>query len=143
MRQPTLKDVPAIVTLLAESGLPTDDVYEQNLSFFRIELSVDGLSAVGGLEPCGNVALIRSVATAESMRGRGIADNIVRELEKHAVSEGFDSLYLLTETAEHYFKSRGYTQIERSNVPLTVKNSRQFSSLCPGTAIAMFKRVGV
>jgi len=143
MRTPTPEQLPEIAKLLADSGLPIDDLPEQDLSLFRIEGPIERVRAVGGLERCGNVALIRSVATAPATRGRGIAANIVEELERLAVDKGFGILYLLTETAELYFESRGYSTVERSDVPAVIRDSRQFSSLCPDSATIMCKRVGV
>ena len=143
MRTPTVDHLPAITELLADSGLPTDDLSDQDLSLFRVRDSGASLAAVGGLESCGDAALVRSVATTAAMRGRGIASEIVEELEALAVDTGFLSLYLLTESAERFFESRGYARVDRSEVPLSVQQSRQFSSLCPDTATVMCKRIGV
>ena len=143
MRTPALDQVPTIAALLSESGLPTDDLSEQDISLFRIEGTHDRLVAVGGLQPFDDVALIRSVATAASMRGRGLAGTIVDELEGLAQERGFCSLYLLTESAARFFESRGYLPVDRSDVPSAIQKSRQFASLCPDSAIVMWKQLDV
>lgn len=143
MRTPALDQVPAIAALLSESGLPTDDLSEQDIALFRIEGTNDRLVAVGGLQPFDDVALIRSVATAASMRGRGLAGTIVDELEGLAQERSFCSLYLLTESAARFFGSRGYLPVDRSNVPSAIQKSRQFASLCPDSAIVMWKQLDV
>lgn len=143
MRAPKLDDLPAIAALLSESGLPTDDLSEQDLSLFRIEGPINRLDAVGGLEPCDDVALIRSVATAASKRGRGLAGKTVNELEALAAEKGFVSLYLLTESAARFFESRGYSPVDRTDVPSAIQQSRQFSSLCPDSATTMCKLLSV
>lgn len=143
MRAPTPDQLPAIAALLSESGLPTDDLSEQDLSLFRIEGSIDRLDAVGGLEPCDDVALIRSVATAASKRGLGLAGKTVDELEALAAEKGFGRLYLLTESAARFFESRGYSAVDRTDVPPAIRQSRQFSSLCPDSATVMCKPLGV
>ena len=143
MRTPTLDQAPAIAALLSESGLPTDDLSEQDISLFRIEGTHDRLVAVGGLQPFDDVALMRSVATAASMRGRGLAGTIVDELESLAQERGFCSLYLLTESAARFFESRGYLPVDRSDVPSAIQKSRQFASLCPDSAIVMWKQLDV
>ncbi|NVK56798.1 MAG: GNAT family N-acetyltransferase [Alteromonadaceae bacterium] len=142
MITPTPAHLPAISAILAENGLPVDDLQKQDLALFLIELSQGELIGVGGLERCDEVALIRSVATARTKRGQGIAGNLIQQLEIIAVSEGLGRLYLLTETAELYFASKGYVPVDRANVPTSIKNSRQFSSLCSSSATVMFKRVG-
>lgn len=136
---PSQEHVPAIASLLSESGLPIDDLLAQDLSLFRVLMTGDHLNAVGGLERCGNSALIRSIATSADMRGRGIAGELVDELERLAAEEGFDSLYLLTESAERYFGARGYAIVDRKDVPESIRDSRQFSSLCPDSATVMCK----
>src|SRR6056297_3079709 len=123
MRTPTVAQLPAIVALLTETGLPTDDLPEQDLSLFRIEGPIERIAAVGGLERRGDMALIRSVATTGSMRGRGLAGLIVDELERLAAEQGFGSLYLLTESAERFFESRGYCAVDRTEVPEPVRES--------------------
>jgi amino-acid N-acetyltransferase len=142
MRTPTPEQLPMISALLEAYGLPTDDLSEQDLSLFRIQESSGCLQAIGGLERCGDVALIRSVATTAAVRGRGMAGEIVDGLEALAMSEGFDSIFLITNTAQGYFEARGYSRIERTNVPQSVRDSRQFSTLCPGSATVMCKRIG-
>lgn len=141
MREPVKAELPAIEQLLTESGLPTGDLIEQDLSLFRVVGTPQATDAVSGLERCGDTALIRSIATSPTLRGRGIAGEMVQELEKLAVSQGLKSLYLLTESAEAYFESKGYSEASRSDVPDAIRASRQFSSLCPDSATVMSKRL--
>jgi amino-acid N-acetyltransferase len=140
MKKPRKYQLPAIAGLLSESGLPTDDLAMQDLSLFLIHGSEEDVEAVGGLEKCGDTALIRSIATSAQRRDQGIARTIVGELEKLAQNSGLKELYLLTETAEGFFERLGYNKCDRSNVPQSIKESRQFSSLCPDNATIMCKR---
>jgi amino-acid N-acetyltransferase len=142
MRKPSQDDLRAIESLLLENGLPTDDLNTQDLSLFRMEGSSDKPYAVGGLERFGSHAIIRSIATTPSMRGRGIASKIVAELEKMSVEVGIETIYLLTESADIFFERKGYSPVERRDVPQSVRQSRQFLSLCPDSARVMRKRVG-
>jgi len=97
MKVPSVHQLPAMVSLLEESGLPVDDLSEQDLSLFLIEGTGESVDAMGGLEMCGDSALIRSIVTSGKLRGRGIARAMVDELEKLAASKGLKGLYLLTE----------------------------------------------
>ncbi len=142
MRTAESADLDAIARLLAASALPTDDLEHQDLSLFIVEDSGDGLGAVGGLERCGSNALLRSVATAEALRGQGRARAMVAELEALAATHAIDELYLLTETAADFFAGLGYAVRDRATVPDAVRASRQFSSICPDSATVMAKRVG-
>lgn len=142
MRKARQDDLAAILHLLGVGDLPTDDVHQQDLTLF-IVAEVDGeIGAVGGLERCGENALLRSVATAEALRGQGRARAIVAELEVLAVDQGIEMLYLLTETAADFFSGLGYGVQVRAGVPEAVRASRQFSSICPASATVMAKRLG-
>ena len=139
MSTPTDTDLPAIARLLSTSGLPVDDLDDQDLSLFRIVLNSDSLVAVAGLERHGDLALIRSVATATSVRGQGKAKALVADLEALAIAKGIDAIYLMTETAERFFTHLGYVEQNRTSVPAAIQRSRQFSSICPDSATVMCK----
>jgi len=49
---------------------------------------------------------------------------------------------LLTETAEAFFRSRGYVPVERANVSPAVKQSAEFRTLCPASARCLSKSLG-
>ncbi|MEM9386393.1 MAG: arsenic resistance N-acetyltransferase ArsN2 [Pseudomonadota bacterium] len=141
MKAPNSTHLPAISGLLAANGLPTDDLDALDLSWFLMREADGAIEVVGGLEPCGHTALIRSVATAPSLRGRGLARALVLALEHSATRRGLDELYLLTETAEGFFSRLGYVTRERDLVPEPIRTSRQFSTLCPASATVMCKRL--
>ena len=141
MNTPEESHLAQITALLERSGLPTDDLGTQDLSLFRVVVSEGELEAVGGLERHGNLALLRSLATAESARGHGLGRQLVEKLHALAKDEGIGELYLLTESAEQFFTALGFHAVERASVPQAIKDSQQFSSLCPGTATVMVKRL--
>lgn len=140
MKAPQPFHLSAIETLLAGNALPVDDLGELDLSLFLFEGTADRADAVGGLESLGDVALLRSVAVSEALRGQGRARAIVAALETLAGRSGFRALYLLTESAERYFEGLGYARVDRADVPDAVRSSRQFASLCPDDAVVMCKR---
>lgn len=135
----TQENAVAIKALLSKCQLPIDDFEDLDLSLFLVVTSNDALQAVGGLERLDDLALLRSVATAPESRGSGQARELVVALEALASSSGIRQLFLLTETAQHYFQKLGYEIIDRNDAPLAIRSSRQFSSLCPASAIVMTK----
>ncbi|MEM1402778.1 MAG: arsenic resistance N-acetyltransferase ArsN2 [Pseudomonadota bacterium] len=141
MDTPVERHLVQITALLESSGLPTDDLQTLDLSLFRVVVSEGQLEAVGGLERLGCLALLRSLATVEGARSRGLGRQLVKELLALAQAEGVEEVYLLTESAEQYFSSLGFREIDRAFVPQGIKESEQFSSLCPGTATVMMKQL--
>jgi amino-acid N-acetyltransferase len=63
-------------------------------------------------------------------------------LEKSFTKEsGINCLYLLTTTAKAFFDKQGYCSIKREETPQAVKQTAEFSSLCPSSAVVMKKRL--
>jgi amino-acid N-acetyltransferase len=54
---------------------------------------------------------------------------------------GVRSIYLLTTTAEVFFKRLGYERIERSRAPPSIERTREFASLCPASSAFMIKQL--
>jgi len=94
---------------------------------------------VGGLERDGSNALLRSVAVEPSVRGRGFGTALCDRLERKARSGDVETVYLLTTTATDFFASRGYVEVEREAAPAAIRETTEFTELCPSTATCMEK----
>lgn len=127
-----------VIELLKFWKLPYSDLSNMRVQIYCLK-DESGLKGTGGLEIYGENALIRSVAVAERFLRTGQGKIICDELEQIALKSGIKNLYLLTTTAASFFKHRGYETIEREQFPEGLKNTAQFSELCPSTAICMKK----
>ena len=130
-------ELPEATSLLAASGLPTAD-----LSPAIILLGVRdgvGLEGLAGLEPHGPVGLLRSLAVRHDRRRSGLGSALVLEVERLAAAHGIPDLYLLTTTAEAFFRHRGYAPVERPSVPAAIQSTAEFTSVCPSSAVVMRK----
>ena len=133
-------DMGLIEELLKENKLPTEDLKE-GLQQFWIIKDGDIVAGVIALEVYGNYGLLRSMATAEEFRNKGIASLLIDELFSFAKQTGLKEVYLLTETAEKYFEKKGFERINRDNAPEEIKQSKEFSHVCPSSAAVMRKPV--
>lgn len=136
LRGATPTDLPAIERLLTESALPLDGVREALATFLLAE-SAGALVGVAGLEVCGELALLRSVAVTPAWRKRGLGRELVTRVIAQAEARGIKGLYLLTNTAEHYFPSFGFETITREQVPDEVRQTSEFRGACPESATVM------
>jgi amino-acid N-acetyltransferase len=129
-----------VAQLLAANLLPVSDLTDriQLLGMWRDSRLV----GVIGLEPYGDVGLLRSLAVDASLRGTGLGGRLVDRLESLASSEGIGSLYLLTTTAESFFHKRGYGCVPRESAPPAIQATSQFSSICPASSAFMCKVLG-
>ena len=124
----TDRDATAIRALLESNGLPTADL-ETSRPEFYVASEDAVVVGVGGLQRFDSAGLLRSVAVSLSHRRSGLGSRIVEFIERRAADAGLSDIYLLTETAEHFFGKRGYRTIERRNVPGVVQASAEFGSL--------------
>lgn len=127
--------------LLADCGLPFDDVNMSQLQHFLVIIKDDrDIVGVVGLEAlAGQIALLRSLAVHESHRKQGLASQLVEKMEAYARSTGIRGLYLLTLTAGDFFRRRGYQDVLRGDVPEAVRATNEFQSACPESAACMVK----
>jgi amino-acid N-acetyltransferase len=129
--------MPAILDLLREAELPTDDLHAESWLHFAVARSADQVVATIGLEPLGDLALLRSMAVHADLRGAGIGRRLLREAHRVSRQLGLKELYLLTTTAELFFAREGFTRIERDAAPAVIRETREFCDLCPDRAVVM------
>ena len=106
---------------------------------FLVQRDGPDLVAVGGLELVAEDALLRSVAVASSQRSRGLGRRMVQALEVLARRKGCRRVYLLTTTAESYFGKLGYQRFSRETAPPGIRQTTEFSGLCPSSSALMVK----
>lgn len=134
-------DLPEILALLAHSRLPGDGLADHVASTFvaRAEGRVVGCAA---LERYGRAALLRSVAVHESRRGQGLGQQLTAAALALARGEGVATVYLLTETAGAFFPRFGFRPTDRAAVDPAVRESVEFTTACPASALVMALDLG-
>ena len=131
----------SMLDLLQQCDLQISDIQQSNdIDFYGIDYN-DTLQAVIGVQSLQHCALLRSLAVDESFRGLGYAQELVGHVEKIVKDRGFDRIFLLTETAEHFFMLNAYKQIERTTAPDEIKQTAQYSSLCHVSCSVMMKEL--
>jgi amino-acid N-acetyltransferase len=131
-----------VETLLARNGLPSADVRENPAWFFVATAHGDRVG-VGGIERHGRHGLLRSLAVETDARGEGYGTAICDALEARARDDGLETLTLLTTTASAFFAARGYDVVDRETAPDRIRDTTEFSDLCPANATCMQKSLEV
>ncbi|CAG5074485.1 Amino-acid acetyltransferase [Dyadobacter sp. CECT 9623] len=129
-------DKELVTSLLKEADLLTDDL-PAGLPNFLVARDEGTLVGVAGMELYSGVALLRSIAVSPDHQGKGIARKLVEQLLAGADTQGVEAVYLITTTADHYFDSYGFVVVKREQVPEAIQQTKQFSSLCPSSAVVM------
>jgi len=132
----TATDLAAVEALLHTSNLPNAGLAEH---FTNAVVARAGQHVVGSaaLEQYGNAALLRSVAVYPSLQGEGLGQRLTEAALTAARQQGIQHVYLLTTTAGDFFPRFGFQPIERSAAPESVKQSVEFTSACPESALVM------
>lgn len=128
-------DLAAVLALLVEARLPTDEVAEHFDTFFVVD---DGnrIVASAGIELHEYAALIRSLVVAADMRGIGIGGAVLRRV-LYEVRDCAAGVFALTTTAEAYLTRFGFERVERGSVPPALFESTELQDACPQTAAVM------
>jgi N-acetylglutamate synthase-like GNAT family acetyltransferase len=125
---------------LATEGLPTADLCSARIRLYALERE-DVVLGYAGLERHGRAAILRSVVTLPTQRGRGAGRRLVERMTAKAQELGIAELYLLTTTAAGFFGRLGFERIDRAGVPAEIAKSAEFAELCPTSAVCMARRL--
>lgn len=141
IRPGNARDHAAVLELLREAALPTEDLRDPDAVQFWVAEDAGRVIGAIGLQRFGSEGLLRSAVVAPDYRHHGLGAKLVAALEPAAADSGIRTLVLLTQTARDFFARLGYGLIERSAAPESVKASAEFSSLCPSCAYTMTKQL--
>ena len=129
-------DEAGVVGLLAEVGLPTDEVARW-LPRYVVAEDDGRIIGVAGLEVHGSDGVLRSVAVEPGRQDEGLGGRLAATVIASARKAGLRRLYLLTETAADYFPRWGFRRIPRDEASEAAKESVEFREACSDSAVAM------
>ncbi|HEX6939695.1 MAG TPA: arsenic resistance N-acetyltransferase ArsN2 [Longimicrobiales bacterium] len=132
------EDLAPVLDLLTASGLPVAGV-EASFDRFMVADDAGRIIGVAGLEVYGADGLLRSVAVAEAWRGRGLGGALTEAILEAAARAGVSTVYLLTETAESFFRGHAFRRIPREEASEGVRASVEFRELCPASSALMVR----
>jgi arsenite methyltransferase len=135
------EDEPQIKDLLAQSGLPHQDITSAHLRSFWVLRTEGGIVGVIGLQVLGKFSLLRSLTVTPPYRRQGWATQLINKVEEYAVSRNVDTLYLLAPTEEEFFSRRGYRKIARHSAPKALQDLPEFQTLCSADAACLVKQL--
>ena len=138
IREAIRDDLKVIKSLLDNASLPSVDIENHLLNFLVLETSANLVGTIG-MERYGDTALLRSLAIQNDYRNKGYGKELYYALISKLKKKNVNSIYLLTETAEGFFSKEGFQKIAREDVPPSIKQTQEYSNLCPEGAVCMVK----
>ena len=140
IESPTERDLPEIRALLERLQLPIAGV-DEHLPTMLVAREDEQIVGIAGLELYADGALLRSVAVEPRRQGKQLGHQLTDAALHLATTGGANTVFLLTTTAERFFPQFGFEQIDREQVPPSVRASVEFRSACPASAIVMRKQL--
>lgn len=134
-------DVNDALDLLRRSDLPDKDVAEHFGHYFVVHEDDGRVVGVAGLEVHGEDGLLRSVAVNADYRGQGLGASLVKAALQRAGRLQLGTVYLLTTDAQDYFERQGFAECPREKAPSAIRESWEFKTGCPSSAIFMKRAV--
>ena len=122
----------AMVTALADAGLHTTDLHEGTVHYFMLG---DG-EAFGGISVAGTTAFLRSIVVTGA-RYEGTGSALLQHLLATARAEAAKEVWLFTLSAAEFFAKHGFAPQPRTSAPGAIAATRQFTELCPDSAVLM------
>jgi len=136
----TERDLPYVRALLERLHLPVAGV-EEHLPTMLVAREGEQIVGTAALELYVDGVLLRSVAVEPRYQGRQLGHQLTDAALQLATAHGANTAFLLTTTAERFFPKFGFEQIDREQVPPSVRASVEFRSACPASAIVMRKQL--
>ncbi len=134
------EDLDSIILLMKKQKLVSEEIKEHLENFYVIKYENE-IIGCAGIEHYEDVGLLRSVAIDTRFQGKGLGKKIVSKMLSVAQEKGIVYLYLLTDTAENFFKRFSFKIISRNKVDKRIKQTYEYSTGCEETAIVMIKKL--
>ncbi len=131
----------AAMRVLQAAALPVEDLTDRHMAHFYFAGPATTPTGLVGVELCGEGALLRSLVVDPTLRGTGLGRLLVEQAEAHARAHGASSMFLLTTTAESFFRHLGYTSADRTSAPAEIRATREFALICPASSAFLTKRL--
>jgi amino-acid N-acetyltransferase len=131
-----LSDYDTVAALLEREHLPLDGL-RQHFDTAIVALAGNRIIGCSALEVYEGGALLRSVAVDAEYRKSGAGSDLTRAAIELATRRLVPAIYLLTTTAEWFFRKFDFEIVDRADVPASVLASAEFTHACPSTAIVM------
>jgi len=131
----------AVVRLLERAELPTSDLTDAHMADFFYAGAASSPIGIVGMQFYGSDALLRSFVVDTAHRAKGLGTRLIRHAEQHACGRGTAMIYLLTTTAESFFRARGYAVTPRDSAPPAIRSTPEFAGLCPASSAFLSKQL--
>lgn len=128
-------DLPFVLELLADGGLPVAEAGDHLARFLVARLAGERVGCIGR-EDYGEHVLLRSLAVRRDVRGLGIGATLLfRALEAAREAGAKTAWGLTTFGRKGLFARLGFRVVPKPDAPPALFRSAQFRGVCPESAV--------
>ncbi len=128
-------DLPFVLSLLEECGLPVEGVREHFSRYFVARIEDERIGCVG-MEVYGDQVLLRSLAVVRRERNAGVGAALLsRAIEEARRAGGRTAWGLTTFGKKGLFDRFDFGVVPRPAAPAALARSSQFRGVCPESAV--------
>ena len=120
-------EISHIESILTEVNLPKEDILPHIHNFLLLKVKDKKIGTIG-LEIYEKSAILRSFAVRPDHQGKGLGLLLFDKVIELAQNKNIAEIYLLTDTAEQFFKKNGFEVFPRANVPDRLKSTFEFKA---------------
>lgn len=131
------RDAAVLNAELRAAGLPAADV--DRVRLFKFACPSRGVVGYAGLEGEAPDVLLRSFVVRDTERGAGIGSAMLESVLTEVRGKGAKRVWLLTTAAAGFFSKNKFQKSERSAAPASIAATEEFASICPASAICMWR----
>ena len=140
IREAGKDDLKEIKSLLDNVYLPFVDIEKHLVHFLVLEENGNIIGTIGA-EFYRDTVLLRSLAVDKGYQNKGYGKDLYNALISKIKKMNANKIYLLTETAEGFFNKLGFQKTARESAPPAIRQTYEFSTLCPNGAVCMVKNL--
>lgn len=121
----TERDWPELEALLSASSLSVEGIHE-HITQYIVARDKAGLLGCAGIERYETTGVLRALAVVQRARSAGLGELLIAAIVADLRLRGVESIVLRTTTASGYFARLGFTPIDISDLPQSVRPCHGF-----------------
>jgi amino-acid N-acetyltransferase len=122
--------------LLKDNNLSAEGLLDDHVLRYAL-IGNQQLIGIGALTIFQDEAMLRSVSVNKDHQENGVGRSLVQQIIREARSDNLNTLYLLTDTAEGFFKKLGFKTISRKELPVVFDQDILVQSACSLSSAVM------
>lgn len=130
----------AVAELLEQNNLSRSGLTDNNVFLFAL-FKGDEILGAGALAVIDTFSMLRSVCINKKYQKNRLGSDLCGHLYEKAQALGLKDIYLLTDTAEGFFKKQKFETISRKELPIILEQNVLVQNACSTNSTVMHRKL--